>query len=188
MWSESEAVKSSRGATERSGVAMMFGGHDDHAAASHAHGIAAKAAHQLADKHESLGNHKAAAKFRALAEHHEASETSHARESERLKPSPKTPASPSIAKAARRIDPARSRAALKGATTRSERDEAAKVNIPAHLHPLWEETKAGFKGTPHERVEHFTKYVEEHEHEAVRAMQKESDNRLEDLIREYQAR
>jgi ABC-type nitrate/sulfonate/bicarbonate transport system substrate-binding protein len=56
------------------------------------------------------------------------------------------------------------------------------------MHPLWEETKSQYKGTPHERSTHFVEHAEAHPHEAARSLQTSSDARLEDLIHEYESR
>ena len=196
-WSEEDAVAASREATEGSSVAVMFGGADDHASASAAHTTAAAAAHELAGKHEALGNQAAAAKFRELGAHHEANAASHAAEAAKLAPPPK-PAKEGKAGPAKAASEPKEKAAPKnekrqaagrrGAESRQQNEERAKANIPAHLHPLWEQTKGQYKGDPHARAEKFMEHAEANPREAVGAMQASSDARLEALIKEYESR
>lgn len=78
---------------------------------------------------------------------------------------------------------------LRGAEHRSERDELAAMNIPAHLVPLWNRRKGQFRGTPHERYEQFMHSLHEgSEGEEMIALQEDADARLEAMVRERESR
>jgi len=75
-----------------------------------------------------------------------------------------------------------SAAAYKGWERRRENEGRSSVNIPAELLPLWNRTKARFKGTPHQRYERFMHYAEAHPDEAVQAVERISAKKLKTLI------
>jgi hypothetical protein len=71
---------------------------------------------------------------------------------------------------------------------RKERDERVLVNLPPHLHTLWNKLKLQFKGTPEERMKNFLEYVEENPGEDMAGLQDAADKALNKLIREYKNR
>ena len=192
MWSEEGAVAASRAATEHSrsivekhGASPGAGSSAEHHAAQKAHALAASAAQELAGKHEALGNKAAAAKYRELASSHENSATSHESQGRWAKERETSVAGASQPAEKSTRNPNRSLGAYKAAETRGERNQAAAVNIPAHMIPLWERTKDQYKGTPHQRFEKFVQHAEASPKEVMRAMSDHSEERLEALIKSY---
>jgi hypothetical protein len=76
-----------------------------------------------------------------------------------------------------------------GWARRREREDRVLQHIPVELHALWEAVGDTIApdASPHARFEAFIKYVEEHEGEAVLAMQASADAKLERMIAAYQA-
>jgi hypothetical protein len=83
----------------------------------------------------------------------------------------------------------RQAAAYRGWEKRRERDEAVTVNLPADMLPLWERTKAQFKGTPDERRDAFLQFAHDQGDGAViEALIDASEARLTGMLREYRSR
>jgi hypothetical protein len=127
-----------------------------------AHAMFATAYRDLARKHAKRGNAADAARLEAVAAEHDYASLEARAEDRRRRPSPY------IHKTER--EQARSLAAYRGHETRAEREHGVLVNVPDELVPLWQKTKAMFKGTPHQRWERFMEYVEAHPGEAERAL------------------
>jgi hypothetical protein len=72
--------------------------------------------------------------------------------------------------------------------TRREREQAVTVNIAPDLMPLWERVRWQFKGTPQERLEAFTRYVEEHPDEVTRELQAAAERKLDACLDELDDR
>ena len=185
MFTEEGAVAASRAANahsysivEKHGGAHGAGTSHEHRAAMQAHELAATAARELASKHEALGNKVAAERFRDLAKEHGGLKTYHEQFAK-----PVSVDKPADEKPVR--NPNRSIGAYKAAETRGEREQAVTVNIPAHMMPLWEQTKGQYKGTPHERFEKFTQHAEASPREVMRAMSDHAEAKLEALIKSY---
>ncbi len=172
-WTVDRAVAASRSANELSARAVEDA--RQHAAAAAAHEEASRAHRELAKRHEALGNARAAGRFAKVADTHEQLAWGHASQA---------PKGPGV----RRVSETRMRAARRAAETRSEREEAVTVNLPAHLLPLWRRTRRQFKGSPQQREDAFLQYVHDHPREAGAALQEDADTTLDDMIREYEAR
>ena len=83
----------------------------------------------------------------------------------------------------------RQAAAYRGWEKRREREEAVTVNLPADMLPLWERTKAQFKGTPDERRDAFLQFAHDQGDGAViEALIDASEARLTGMLREYRSR
>jgi hypothetical protein len=124
-----------------------------------AHQLVAIVYRAIARRYEARGNHGEAARLTALTEEQEALRA----EARFRQPSPYKLTS-TAQREARRL------AAYKGHETRSENEHSVTVNIPPEHLALWERVKASIRGTPHQRWQRFTEYVEEHPGEAMRAV------------------
>lgn len=74
----------------------------------------------------------------------------------------------------------------RGWERRKEKDDFAEANIPPEHVSLWRKLKTQFKGTPHERVEQFMKYLEEHPGENDAWLQQNADKELAKVTREWE--
>lgn len=180
-WTVEGAVAASRDANARSTdiITGAFTGNIAHRKASDAHALAAEGHGELATRHAGLGNQRAGVMHRSLADEHRDSAEYHAERIERSAPLAR-------GRGQKPGSAARSSAAYRGHETRSEREQAATVNIPPDLLPLWDRTKGQFRGTPHERYEAFMEYAEAHPRDAADALSEESDRKLGELVKEHE--
>jgi len=75
----------------------------------------------------------------------------------------------------------------RAAATRSEREEAVTVNLPADLLPLWRVTRLQFKGAPAKRLDAFLAYAHDHGTEIEHAIDAEAEATLARDIRAIEA-
>lgn len=69
--------------------------------------------------------------------------------------------------------------------TWTERSERVAVNLPADLLPLWTRIQDGIKGVDaDDRATKFMEYVEAHPTEALDAVQRAADKKLEAMLSE----
>ena len=79
----------------------------------------------------------------------------------------------------------RQRGARQGVERWRERSEAVEAGLEPHLVPLWRRIRDGVKGSNcDERLTKFNEYVEAHPDEALAALERAAEQKLDALLRD----